>query len=276
MVLSGAMRRLCNIAAAVMACVVAGLPLIDADAAVVTAGMHTLAPNAANQTIAISVSGGELVAGVDLFLQIGDGGVLVGGDDTGPTITAIDFGDVGIFAGNNTGVFLDPSPLLWGATTTTQTGTVAATGQLALVTVNTVGITSGRYDLILNPPTTGPTALAVVTTSLVNGWIQIAAARPGDFNGDGAVDAADLALWRENYGLTDAAKPPQGDADGDQVVDGDDFLIWQQSLGPAGGGVRAVPEPSSLTSALLLGASLVLHGRRRTGLALQDAIHGVA
>jgi hypothetical protein len=40
--------------------------------------------------------------------------------------------------------------------------------------------------------------------------------------------------------------------------------------------VRAVPEPQALTAALLVGAAMLLRGRRRAGLKLQDAPHGVA
>jgi hypothetical protein len=49
---------------------------------------------------------------------------------------------------------------------------------------------------------------------------------PGDFNGDGAVDAADLELWRGDFGTVAASA--DGDRDGD--VDGADFLIWQRHL----------------------------------------------
>jgi hypothetical protein len=68
----------------------------------------------------------------------------------------------------------------------------------------------------------------------------------GDFDGDGAVNAADLDLWRGNYGLTAGAEPIDGDADGDFDVDGDDFAVWQRALtgGPALPAGSMVPEPS--------------------------------
>ncbi|HMO87060.1 MAG TPA: SGNH/GDSL hydrolase family protein [Lacipirellulaceae bacterium] len=53
---------------------------------------------------------------------------------------------------------------------------------------------------------------------------------PGDFNTDGQVDAADLALWYAGYGTTDAVRR-QGDADDNGLTDGADFLLWQQRLG---------------------------------------------
>jgi len=47
-----------------------------------------------------------------------------------------------------------------------------------------------------------------------------------DFNGDMAVDGADLGIWDTNYGT--AATNATGDADGDADADGSDYLIWQQ------------------------------------------------
>jgi hypothetical protein len=81
----------------------------------------------------------------------------------------------------------------------------------------------------------------------------------GDFNGDGIVDADDLAVWEMNFGIQMGATGAMGDADGDGDVDSDDYYIWLAQLGgapmPPGaivGGGAAVPEPSSVL--LLLGA----------------------
>ena len=68
----------------------------------------------------------------------------------------------------------------------------------------------------------------------------------GDFDGDGMVDANDLAQWQTNFGGSGA------DADGDGDADGADFLIWQtQFQAVSTGGLGAVPEPTALTLALL-------------------------
>jgi hypothetical protein len=79
---------------------------------------------------------------------------------------------------------------------------------------------------------------------------------PGDFDGDGAVDAADLDRWRGGFGLAAGAEPIDGDADADFDVDGNDFLVWQRGVSeeaeaPLG---TAVPEPASI--ALLAWAML--------------------
>ncbi|MBA3485096.1 MAG: hypothetical protein H0T51_25145 [Pirellulales bacterium] len=70
-------------------------------------------------------------------------------------------------------------------------------------------------------------------------------ARPAftaDFDGDGDVDAEDLAQWQGDFGMTSLS-----DADDDGDSDGADFLAWQQQLGSAGmvDATAAVPEPST-------------------------------
>lgn len=92
-----------------------------------------------------------------------------------------------------------------------------------------------------------------------------------DFNGDQAVNGADLAAWASAFGAA-----AQADVEGDGDSDGADFLVWQQSFGnqsalgsfqptgvvlyaPAPAAV-AVPEP---TAAAALAAILLLLPRRR-------------
>ena len=47
---------------------------------------------------------------------------------------------------------------------------------------------------------------------------------PGDFDGSGTVNGADLVVWQAAYGVN-----ATGDADGDGDSDGRDFLIWQRN-----------------------------------------------
>jgi hypothetical protein len=72
---------------------------------------------------------------------------------------------------------------------------------------------------------------------------------PGDFNGDGRVDSADLAQWQGDFGVNALS-----DANRDGQTDGADFLWWQRQLGngvPAATAASAtVPEPAA--AALLL------------------------
>ncbi len=66
-----------------------------------------------------------------------------------------------------------------------------------------------------------------------------------DFNEDGRVDSADLAVWQSSYGNNGAA-----DADWDGDSDGKDFFIWQQQFGSGStnlvAAATAVPEPATL------------------------------
>ena len=77
-----------------------------------------------------------------------------------------------------------------------------------------------------------------------------------DFNGDGAVDAADYTIWRDNWLAFDAP----GDADGDTFVGNiwaaqyADYDVWVTQYGDSesGGDGLAVPEPAAALLALLL------------------------
>jgi hypothetical protein len=74
---------------------------------------------------------------------------------------------------------------------------------------------------------TSPTAIVIPTL-------------PGDFNHDGAVDAADLTQWQGDFGLNG-----ESDADNDRDSDGADFLAWQRQLSGNGPAISAnAPSPS--------------------------------
>jgi hypothetical protein len=86
------------------------------------------------------------------------------------------------------------------------------------------------------------------------------AALPGDFNEDGAVDAADYVVWRKGLG--------------DGTYTQDDYNTWRANFGaPADGaaaGVRsplpfAVPEPATSVMMLLTAAGCLLTGGRAAG-----------
>lgn len=82
---------------------------------------------------------------------------------------------------------------------------------------------------------------------------------PGDYNGNGTVDAADYVLWR-NGG------PLQNEVDVPGTVNAADYTAWKARFGNTSGsgnlGSEAVPEPNSF--AIVLGVLIVtlLHTRR--------------
>jgi hypothetical protein len=83
-----------------------------------------------------------------------------------------------------------------------------------------------------------------------------------DFNSDGNVDGDDFLAWQNGFGIMQGATRNDGDADGDGDVDGDDFLVWQTEFGIVGGSSSAVPEPTGLLIAAMLGGGLLAVRRR--------------
>jgi hypothetical protein len=60
----------------------------------------------------------------------------------------------------------------------------------------------------------------------------------GDFNGDGAVDAADYVVWRKSMGRS-VSTYAGADGSGNGAVDHEDYGVWTANLG------RALPTPTS-------------------------------
>ncbi len=109
-------------------------------------------------------------------------------------------------------------------------------------------------------------ASIIDTTNLV---VVFSAGLPGDYNGDGFVNAADYTVWRDNLGATEDGGVLNGNGTGG-IVDVGDFDLWKMNFGAsvfsavgALSSQAAVPEPSA---ALLLAAGVVClalqHGRR--------------
>jgi T5SS/PEP-CTERM-associated repeat protein len=128
----------------------------------------------------------------------------------------------------------------------------------------------GTFSTVTFPPAPGNNWMIDYNPNNVIINYLAAPAFSGDFNGDNVVDAADLAIWRMNFGT--GTMMSQGDADGDGDVDGNDFLVWQRTLGPVmvTPAVGAVPEPGSL--ALAASALAIVAASRRKRAATGPAI----
>jgi endonuclease I len=82
----------------------------------------------------------------------------------------------------------------------------------------------------------------------------------GDYNRNGAVDAADYVVWRHALGQ-DVTEYGGADGDGDGTIDDGDYDVWRMNFGTTAAAVSSflastVPEPSS--ASLVAGAFVVL------------------
>jgi hypothetical protein len=86
---------------------------------------------------------------------------------------------------------------------------------------------------------------------------------PGDYNGNGSVDAGDYLVWRMSVGQTGSRLVADGFHDG--VIDRRDYDVWRAHFGAVSGDLRegmpsgpAVPEPVSIVPALFAGIGLLV------------------
>jgi hypothetical protein len=88
---------------------------------------------------------------------------------------------------------------------------------------------------------------------------------PGDYNGDGNVDARDYAVWRETMGQSGAGLAADGNNDGE--VDALDYEMWAlfygQSIAGSGATAANVPEPASVFLWLIAMAGFVSSAQHR-------------
>ena len=88
----------------------------------------------------------------------------------------------------------------------------------------------------------------------------------GDYNGNGVVDAADYAVWRENLGASVTLPGENPAALTPGVVDTEDYDFWKSRFGAiagSGAATAVVPEPSMLGITLLGILGWLGFGRRR-------------
>ncbi len=146
-------------------------------------------------------------------------------------------------------------------------------GSIEVAYVGVEGLAAGdMFDLLDSASASGvPSALVLPTLSgglmwrtgnlMSSGVISVAIA--GDYNGDGAVDASDYTVWRDQLGATLLTN---ADGNNDGVVNTLDLAVWKNQFGQAASAVigalaGAVPEPSA--AVLIFVAMTAIAVRRR-------------
>ncbi len=150
--------------------------------------------------------------------------------------------------------------------------TADANGSVALSTIGQQGNTTDYRARVTIPidvtqeVTDQPATLKVVGDLVMDGFFSLDFGLPGDYNGDGIVDAADYTVWRDTLG---SGSELAADGDNSGQIDAPDYALWRQHYGDAASGGAAsnapVPEPSAMASLLLLTAVLAGAGGFRRG-----------
>jgi hypothetical protein len=96
----------------------------------------------------------------------------------------------------------------------------------------------------------------------------VASGTPGDYNGNGIVDAADYTVWRDHLDQTFTL--PNRDSANTGPISAADYTSWKTNFGNHAGsgsiGNAAVPEPSAAALALLV-CGMMCHLKRAVDLA---------
>ena len=184
----------------------------------------------------VNFAGRNLVAGL-----IGPATTINGSDEFDLSTTSVNFltGDL---------AFRGPGGTPSGTNSlANQSGPLSGTGSLSSTTLSgqTTETLTFPVNATFNFNADASTSVSLTLTGELVATSTFSAGLPGDYNENGAVDAADYVVWRDNLGSGNAL--PNDDSAG---VGQDDYTRWTAHFGqPAGSGVgtaAAVPEGSTL------------------------------
>ncbi|TWT97651.1 hypothetical protein Pla108_18030 [Botrimarina colliarenosi] len=182
----------------------------------------------------LSFTGGELVTeavGFDLTVAGGklSPGLGIGGLD-------ID-GDLSLSTG---ALEIELAAAMQDAVTVTGTATLG--GALEVTLRDGFAPTAGAWKVLTADEVVGDfsSITAGFSAVTVGDSVWVAVGLAGDFNGDGAVDAADYTVWRDGLG---------------SVYSAQDYYLWAANYGAtaAANPGTSVPEPAALVGAVLMG-----------------------
>ena len=183
---------------------------LDTWGASITVGDVQLVANQPDQWVEIAVTGGDMVAGLDLFVQVGDGGPQLAdfglpAGKPGPSITGVELKAGTIFQGVtdvpiNVGSTQLPQTAVFTLSLVGATSSVPAEGTLARVRIDTTGFFGGTWSLQLDGVLafnvfSGPysTNFAGLPANIQNGSLTIPITR-GDYNANQQFDVGDLDI----------------------------------------------------------------------------------
>ena len=107
---------------------------------------------------------------------------------------------------------------------------------------------------------------AGLTWDVSDGTLSFGGGLPGDFNGNGTVDAADYVVWRDNLGAGDESALG-GNGNGTGGVDQADYLVWKNNFGSTNGSGNsvAIPEPAAMSLVALTALGALVRSRNSRG-----------
>jgi len=144
------------------------------------------------------------------------------------------------------------------------TGTAATNFTQSLTVTDTAASTLGTYQFDRLGFLTGGNLDAdrAAYMNLDVTFVPAPTGQPGDYNGDGTVDAADYTVWRKGGPLLNDTNPAG--------VGPEDYAKWVEQFGTGGGGgaQSLVPEPTCIV--LLATGAIVATCRRRAQLVLKS------
>ncbi|MGL4512941.1 MAG: matrixin family metalloprotease, partial [Lacipirellulaceae bacterium] len=231
-----------------------------------------------NESASLATALGPLSLGATLSIGAGGAGTVVGPAETDFVSIAnasdADFFSFTVDGPRRISATMTPRGATFQQTTTTFNTTTTSNLGLALLgpggstlLADASAAPAGQAESIANVdlPSAGTYFLRVSGVGTVTQFYSLALsavgmALPGDYNGDGLVNAADYSRWRDTLGAT-VSPFTAADGDGDGSVGQSDYAVWVANYGRSS--ATAIPEPLSMALAALSMIFVAPLGRRR-------------